>query len=167
LFGGGYEVWLKLTKVCQSNFRQGPSPEFLSWVNKFGIIIKSFYICYMDLLKHNTIWFLDFTNKEYPKGIKHIKFMCEESILFGRDELVVRVDIDWVGDLNDETYYSLMKNIKTFRIRYSKTGQTKDERLLETKKMISNLSLFVKNIPHHFEVYVKRERFTVDGDVQN
>ncbi len=121
----------------------------------------------MNLLKHNTIWFLDFTNKEYPKGIKHIKFMCEESILFGRDELVVRVDIDWVGDLNDETYYSLMKNVKTFRIRYSKTEQTKDERLLETKKMISNLSLFVKNIPHHFEVYVKRERFTVDGDVQN
>jgi hypothetical protein len=38
LFGGGYEVWLKLTKVRQSNFRQGPSPEFLSWVNKFGII---------------------------------------------------------------------------------------------------------------------------------
>ena len=97
--------------------------------------------------------------------IKHILFTCDESFTMKKESLEVNVSIQLYSSWEDEMLWETYRRTEfpNFRVAYNLDSKHyhfntmtyesfRKERILETEKMISEISSMVKNIPHDFDL---------------
>jgi hypothetical protein len=104
-------------------------------------------------------------NDHHPDLIKRIVFECKEYDVMKRQSLRVSVSIQlhhsWDDEISWKVYqqntfpvFRVAYNLESTEFHYYKMTYEsfREERLKETKNIISEISSMVKNIPHDFEI---------------